>query len=461
MTKSDLAQAWRALWRATIPPRATPASEDAVESDAVLLAETRYARALRRAVGAVAAIALLLVGMQALLASLLVSSAGDGPATAALAPAALSVEQGGSALILLLPASIALQLLLRMPRDPENHGLDDAVAHRQFWGHVAFFVALASSYVALSAFTGACAENLPSPTVNVVEVFSVPIGATLTMLIAADAAVQADAEAVRLDLGKERAARAVRQMEAALRRIVGRIDPHPKTSLWVQGAIFGLVLIGVAGVGVHQVFHDGGLTGVFVIFALVLTLFAVGTAVQVLPLLLQSKILDAVVILVPPAVVTVVVAMEAATTAMRVEGEDDTVVYLQGLGYGLALPLPAAMVVAVLLIPRGRGRVTSPLFSVARQNLESQIARLQQQEPKAEPRVWRALAGIAICVSPLPPLAFVLAIAATWQRRLEADARRGLIIAGWVVSSTVAVLELAGLALLPIYGAALGWFSLS
>ncbi|MFB8188783.1 hypothetical protein ACFC14_05600 [Microbacterium sp. NPDC055988] len=401
--------------------------------------------------------------MQALLASLLASSAGGGPATAVLKPAALAVEQGGSALILLLPASIALQLLLRMPRDPENHGRDDAVAHRQFWGRVAFFVALASSYVALSTFVGACAQNLPAATVNVVEVFGVPIGATLTMLIAADAAVQADAEAARLELGKERVARTVGQMEAALRRVIGRSDPHPKTSMGMQGAIFGLVFIGVAGVGVHQVFHDGALTGVFVIFALVLTLFAVGTAVQVLPSLLQSKILDVVVTLVPPAMVTVVVAMEAATTAtaMRVGGEDDTVVYLQGLGYGLALPLPAAMTVAVLLIPRGRGRVTSPLFSVARQNLELQIARLQQQELKAEPRVWRALAGIAICVSPLPPLALVLAIAATWQRRLEADARRGLIIAGWVVSSTVAVLELAALALLPIYGAALGWFSLS
>ncbi|WCM55672.1 hypothetical protein JRG78_12330 [Microbacterium sp. EF45047] len=86
-----------------------------------------------------------------------------------------------------------------MPRDRESTEPEDAVAQRQFWGRVAAIVALASAFVALSAFANAFVASIPGA-LDVVRLFGVPAGATLAMLIAADAATLAETQAERLSL---------------------------------------------------------------------------------------------------------------------------------------------------------------------------------------------------------------------------------------------------------------------
>ncbi|WAA66130.1 hypothetical protein [Microbacterium oxydans] len=433
---------------------------DPVRGEAVVAAETKYARSLRRAVGVAALVGSLLVGVQVLLAWLTRTAAeAQQTAVSVVSPATLDGQQGGAALLLLLPSSIALQVLLRMPRDHENVEPEDAVAHRQFWGRMAAVVAMASAFVALSTFVNAAVANVTVNSLDVVEMFGVPAGAVLALLIAADAATQADLEAVRLSLASTRTAEAIERTRAAVSRIPGRADQSPKRSLVIQGVVVGVVVIGAGSALVHGMIGHAGLTAAYAFFATALSVFALGTAAQMIPSVLQAKILDTVIVLVPPALVTVVVVLEGATTAMRFASGEDQSRYLTGLTYGLLIALPPVMIVAALVLPRGRGRVSSPLFAVARSSLLAQIARLEKVETRGESDPWRVFAALAILASPLPPVALVLAVIATWQRRQSTDRRRPLIVGAWVVAGTVAVIEIVAVVTLPIYGQVLGWFA--
>lgn len=437
-------------------PATPPGVTDPGHGDAVVAAETRYAGSLRRAVGLAALVAVLLVGIQILLAWLTATSgAASGQGSPMISPATLSVEQGGTALVLLLPASIALQVLLRMPRDPESTGFEDSVAHRQFWGRVAVVVAMASAFVALSSFLGAMAVNFGAGTLDVVQIFGIPVGAALTLLIAADAAVLADLEAERLSLASSRAEDAVVKIEDAITRIPGKADPHPKRSLVVQSLVVGILVIGAATAGVFLLVRNPGLTAAFAFFATALSLFALGTATQIVPSLLQAKILDALLVLVPPALVTLVVVLEGATSAMPLIAGTDEQRYLQGLAYGLLITVPPALIVTFLLVPRGPARVSPPLFAVARAALEAQIGRLRNQPARTAAAPWRVLSTLAIITCLVPPVSVVLVIAATWLRKQSGDRRVALLVVAWVFTMVVAGLEIAALATLPLWWSAL------
>ncbi len=447
------------------PKRSTDADEQVpsvgtVGADAVIMAETRYARSLRRTAGRATAVGVLLVGVQMLFVALTGLNPDRGDSSLSLSPATLRLDHGGAALALLLPASIALQVLLRMPRDHESIEPEDAIAHRQFWGRVAAVVAMSSAFVGLSTFLTAAGPHFPHD-LDVVRLFGVPVGAAMTLLISADAATVADLEAERLSLAPSRAGAAVDRIRSAVSRIPGEIDPTPLRSLMTRGVVLAVVTIAAGSWMVHGMLGLVGLTAAYAAFTAVLTLFAVGAAAQAIPSAIQAKVLDTMMVLVPPALVSIVVALEGSATAMRLGSGDDVPRYLAGLTYGLLILLPPGAIVAALAFIPGSGGRSPALLAVARSSLQTQIERLQKVQEPEEPQAWRVFAVVAMITSLLPPVSLVLVVIAYWLRRSSSDARRGLIVAAWVITVLVAVLEVAALALLPVYGELLGWFTVA
>lgn len=463
--KRTFARTWAALRRLRGSDAQDEVVDDVAETrtvhaEAVVIAETRYARSLRRSAGRATLIGVVLVGVQVLFVGLSALGPADRSSALSLSPATLGPDHGAAALVLLLPASIALQLLLRMPRDQENIEPEDASAHRQFWGRVAAVVAMSSAFVAFSTFLGAATTHFPR-SLDVVQLFGVPAGAAMTLLIAADAATLADLEAERLSLASSRTGVAVERIEAAIERIPGAIDPHPKRSLLWRGTVLAVVTIAAGSWAVQGMLGLVGLTAAYAVFSAVLCLFAVGAAVQAIPSALQARVLDTMMVVLPPALVSVVIALEGSATAMRLGSGDDVPRYLQGLAYGLLILVPPVMVIGTLVFLRGRRNRSPALLSVARSSLQAQVERMRRVKAPQEPEPWRAFAVVAMLLSLLPPASFVLAAIAAWSRRSSSDVRRGLIISMWLLTVLVAVLEIAALALLPFYGEWLGWFEVS
>lgn len=437
-------------------------ADDAVGSaargDVVLVAETRYARSVRRSVGRAALVGALLVSMQALLAWM--TRIDGSTARSEVSPVTLAVENGVAALLVLLPASIALQVLVRMPRDHENIELEDACAHRQFWGRAAAVVAMASAFIAQSTFVHALVENAQGHRIDVVELFGVPAGAAITLLIAADAATLADLEAERLSLDDSRASITLRNIEAAIARIPGMERPHPKRRLAVQLSLLGVLTIGGGSWLAHVLTGHVGMAVGYAILALMLLPFALHASAQAIPAVLQTKILETVLLLLMPSLLVVVIVLEGAVTAMQVGTGGDVSRYLAGVAYGFLIAAPSVVIVVAFIIPRGERRASPPLFAVARASLNAQAERLRKVAPPADPEPWRVFAWLAIAMFVLPPISVTLATIATCLRREAGDARRGLIGWAWAITALATMLELGALVLLPFYGEALGWFTL-
>lgn len=437
---------------------ADDAIKDAASGDVVVVAETRYARSVRRWVGRAALFGASLVAVQAFLAWMTRIDAST--TRSELSPVTLAVENGGAALLLLLPVSIALQVLVRMPRDQESVGAEDACAHRQFWGRVAGVVTLASAFVALSTFAHSFAANTQARTLNVVELLGVPLGAAITLLIAADAAALAEMEAERLSLDTSRLSVTIRGIETAIDRIPGKERTHPRRGLVVQGSLLGVLTIGAGAWLAHLLIGHIVMTASYAVLSIMLLSFALLTALQVIPSVLQTKILEVVMLLVLPTLVVVVMVLEGAVTAMQVGAGSDVARYLSGIAYGFLIGMPSIVVVVGLTIPRGDQRASPPLLAVAGARLKTQAERLQKVTPQADPEPWRVFAWLAIALFILPPASATLATIATWLRAEAGDARRGLLSWAWVTTVLATVLELGAVVLLPFYGEALGWFTL-
>lgn len=437
-------------------------ADDAVGSaargDVVLVAETRYARSVRRSVGRAALVGALLVAMQALLVWM--TRIDVSTARSEVSPVTLAVENGEAALLVLLPASIALQVLVRMPRDHESIELEDACAHRQFWGRVAAVVAMASAFIAQSTFVHALVENGQGHRLDVVELFGVPAGAAITLLIAADAATLADMEAERLSLDDSRASATLRNIEAAIARIPGTEHPHPKRRLVVQLSLLGVLTIGGGSWLAYTLNGHVGMTVGYAVLALMLLPFALHASMQAIPAVLQAKILETVLLLLMPSLLVVVIVLEGAVAAMQVGTGGDVSRYLAGVAYGFLIPAPSVVIVLALIIPRGEQRASPPLFAVAQVSLNAQADRVRKVAPPADPEPWRIFAWLAIAMSVLPPISVALATIATCLHREAGDARGGLIGWAWVIMALATMLELGALVLLPFYGEAMGWFTL-
>lgn len=321
------------------------------DAHAVIAAETRYGRSLRQNIGLSVLVGGLIVGVQALLTW--ISSAGPQDRTPSLSPAALAGEDGFTALTVLLPVSIALQVLLRLPRDHESTAQDEAIAHRQLWGRIAGVVAMASAYVALSTFFDALIGSLSIMTVDIGKIAGVPLGLTIAMLFAADAATVADHQAERIDLAPVRSERTAEELNDAIRRIPGKVTPHPRRALIVQGMVVSAAATGAGSIVVQLIIGHRGATFVYAAVSALLTLFVLGVAVQVISSVVKLRILDTLTLLVPAGSLIVLFILESAFVAMHFDTGGDMRRYLIGLGFGFLVAMPSSVTVALLSIPRG------------------------------------------------------------------------------------------------------------
>lgn len=438
---------------------ADDATTDETIGDAVVLAETQYAARVRRTVVYTSAGGGMLAGLLALLGGLTRMAVNSD--SASISPVALSNQQGGGALLLLLPVSIALQVLLRMPRDRERIPVEEDIAHRQFWGNVSSVVATAAAFVAVSTFLAALSHIGQSDGLDVVKVFGVPAGAAIALLIAADAASLAELQADRLSLPRSRSDAAVRSIEAAIDRLAGKPRKRPYVSLVVQGMIVAALTISGGAWLAQVIVEQPRLTFVYAVLTTSLSVFVALAATRATPAVLENKILDALMTVMLPTLVAIAFVVEAMSGALYLNPGDDLITYYRAVAFGLLVGLPPIIIVAALTIPRGERMASPPLLAVARSSLQAKAERVKKIKERRESEPWRVFASLAMGLCLLPPAAFVLMVIATWQRREAKDNRRGLIVTGWVITVLMASSELALLALLPFLAAELGWFSLS
>lgn len=443
-------------------PTGARAEETPTASRDVLREEERYTREVLRVAGVALVTAIALYLSFTVVA--LISSIGTSSSAPSISIPRLEQNGAGAALIVLLPLSVALQVLMRMPRDPEASQLAQSIAQRQFWGNIAATVSVASGFVGLGAFLDEFVSSVArAEAVDFMRVAGVPLGAGAALLIAADAVALAALEARRLNLGRERRHHEIVLRRLARTRILGKAGAHPVAAAIIQGMVVLLLTIVPAAVLVQLQFRHANVTAAFVAAAVILATFAVVTFVQVVRATVMLRMLDAVPALGLFALVCLIYGMQVGVSTLTIsDGVDNPVDCIPAIVLGLAVPIPAVVVAAVLTSPRRRHLVAAPLLDLTRRRLDKEIYRLNSAQDTPAPREsWEPFAWTAIVLGVLPMAALPAAAIAQLLRRGSALRRKlGLMVAAWLVSALMLVLQIVALLLLPSVGEALGWFTI-
>lgn len=441
-----------------------PSREVATSSpQKVLREEERYTREVLRLTGISLVTAILLFlsfALFAVLSSLDVSSTAP-----TMSVPQVGVDRAGAALIVLLPLAIALQVLMRMPRDPEMMHAAESAAHRQFWGHIAAVVAMASGFVGIGSFLhelmSFAASDQP---LDFLRLAGVPLGAAASLLIAADAATLSNFDARRLNLRGARRAQQIAVRRVARMRILGTGREHPAGATAFQGIVATAATIVPLSLLVQNHFGKTNITAMFAAAAVILVAFAWYTFGQVLRSTVMLRMLDAIVTLGFVALVFLIYGMQVVAGVLTSLGTMNSVEeYIPVVALGLATPLPALVVIAVLTLPRGARRRTAPLLDMTRRRLGKEIERISTSKDESERRrTWTPFAWTAIVLCLLPLAALPAAVIAQSLRRGDQEAdKRGLMVTAWAAPLLALMSEIAAVMLLPMVGEALGWFTLT
>lgn len=373
----------------------------------------------------------------------------------------IGLPEAGAALLVLLPVSIALQILLRLARDPEQLGPEDAVAQRQFWGNFAGLVAAGSAFVALCAFVVAFIATGSGTTLDLNQLFGVPIGAIVAMLLSADAAASAERESDRLQLAGAYRDAEIRALEHAAAQVGEKEHEHPRRRLIRWASIALLLSLALAGLLSWLLLRDGRAITLFTVMASILTLFVALALPRAATAVLRGKPLDIMMQILPPALILLLFGLQLTAysfTLIPRSSWNEPWAYLPGIAYGLLIFLPIVLVSVLLTTRVPRMKFAAPLLDYSRSTLESTAERLRKKEPKRpEFETWEIFAWSSICTCLLPFVSFPLAGGATFHRARSANRPRRLFLRMWICIAVVAALEIAALLLLPLYATSMGW----
>lgn len=428
----------------------------------VVDASENYSRAVLRSIGGSVGVAVLLFSVQAVIAlqSSLAPKSQQGPAVPY---PSLTLQDSGGALAFLLPASIALQVLLRLARAQvlSKEAAAAEVAQRQFWGTVAGIVAMAAAFIALGSFADGFVSGLAGSTLDLKRVFGVPLGALIAMLFATDAAALAQQEARALELDTAYRDRECAALDDAAQRVSGVGYRHPRRRFAWQSALVCVCLVFTCAATAFALVQDAPATFVFTCTSLAVTAFTVWVLPGAAVYALRGKPLDMIMQIFPPIAVAGVFASQLIGFALPlVREKNDPWAYIAPIGYGLLLFAPIMLTPLVLSVPRSRIGRPAPLLDLARKRLTDEARRLRKYQERAAKRpTWAVLAWVAIGASVFPPIGFALAGAAAIHRS-RGDAKRSkLFRASWIVPAAFMLVEAGALLFLPVLAVAFGWVS--
>ncbi|MGQ7311063.1 hypothetical protein ACUOFU_05095 [Microbacterium arabinogalactanolyticum] len=369
----------------------------------------------------------------------------------------------GTAIIFLLPISIALQILLRLPRDPDQLKPDEATAQRQFWGSVAALVSAGSAFVALCAFVDGFIATVHDEVLDLNRLLGVPLGSVVALVIAADAAATAQREGRLLNLDSAYREEQINALEAAAKRATGDSSERPRRRLIIWLGLAVVVSVGVASAVVWFLLRDGRATALFGIIVLIVTFFSAFVLPHAGTDLLRGKLLEIIGQALQPVMVLLVFALQLTGFALSLIPEADQgqpSAYIPAIAYGVLAFLPVILATIMVAAHHPWSRLAPPLFDYAGSALLESARRLREKEPQSRERdTWEVFAWAAILTSMLPAIPLLLALAAKVHRADSPRRRRHLFAAMWVFPIVIAALEVIALLLFPLYATSLGWMT--
>ncbi|MHA7984834.1 hypothetical protein ACX9R5_03430 [Rathayibacter sp. CAU 1779] len=373
----------------------------------------------------------------------------------------ITLQDAGAALVVLLTVSIALQALLRLPRDPDRLTPEDAVAHRQFWGGFSSIVATAAAYIALCTFVNGFVTTVSESALDVKGLFGVPLGAVVALLLTSDAAAITQQEARVLRLADAYREKGIAALRIAADRVSGHRSTRPRQRFiwWSCGT--GVSAVTLAALAAWSLVPDSNAAFIFASIAVISTATAVIVLPEAATAVLRGKALDLIMLTILPAMMVLIFAVQLIGYALPLVVErDQPWAYVPAIGFGLLLFVPVVLVPASLSLPRLWGDRSAPLLDLARKKLEDEADRLRKKETgPRDLETWEVFARAAVWVSPVPIVALPLAAAAALHRTHAEDNNRKWLRAAWICPSVLALVEIAALLLLPVYAVALGWVS--
>ncbi|WP_169252581.1 hypothetical protein [Brevibacterium sp. 'Marine'] len=374
-----------------------------------------------------------------------------------------NLEAAGVAVTLLITAAVAVQVFLRLPRDPERFTKDDAVSQRQFWGPVATLIAVGSAFLVPYVLIDSIVSSTSSGTLNLASAIGIPLVAVLALIFASDAVTIVSEEA-----RKERLAQKLRQaridsLRATEVKIHGMARNRPRAALILNSIIFGSLLVAV-GTGVAwMLIEQRLLTFAFAVLSSLCTTGLIIVSTQAIPTILRGRVMEAIFQVLLPVLAITLVSIQSIILALPFvrssAGPED---YIPPIAYGMLVAVPSFATVTLLCTLRIKRDYPAAMLDFARTQIRLLRERYEREKEhhRSDSETWRILAGSAILFSPIPFVALFLSASATWHRKYSSDRSGGLHIAGWVIPILVAIVEALALLLVAFYGPKIGWFQL-
>src|SRR5699024_7025848 len=149
------------------------------------------------------------------------------------------------AVTLLITAAIAVQVFLRLPRDPERFSKEDAVSQRQFWGPVAILIAIGSAFLIPLVVVDAIITSADSGVLNMAEAIGIPLVAVLALVFASDATTIVAEEGKQQYFVQLQTKAKILELRKTAGRIKGKPRKGSTRALIGYSILIGSILVGL------------------------------------------------------------------------------------------------------------------------------------------------------------------------------------------------------------------------
>ena len=364
-------------------------------------------------------------------------------------------------LAILLAASLAVQSLLRMSRDPSRFTVEEAIAHRQYWGGIANLVALAAAFMLVYAFGNGLLGSIQNLELNLYTLFVLPFSALLALLSSTDASVLAENEAKKFSVKNGQYELEIQRLQSAIAKIPGTSRPRARRALVFSSIGLGAFSVGFCSLLVYFLLHDWTAVMLFASISLLLYCYVVPFVISSASLALRGRLLSSINQLIPAAFVPAVIVTQSLVPMLQITGagESDRLLSITTILACFATGVPTVLALGFLMVRMNPPRA-SLFLDFQRAKMRRSIIAIRTQTAEEDRReVWEYFAWAAVSLSWIPPAAFFLSVATTWHRPKTGKGTKGLLY-GWAWAAPIIglLVEIALLVLLPWYGHALGWF---
>ncbi|WP_240372886.1 hypothetical protein [Brevibacterium zhoupengii] len=369
----------------------------------------------------------------------------------------------GVAVTLLITSAIAVQIFLRLPRDPERFTENDAVSHRQFWGPVANLIAVGSAFLVPYVIVDSLISAVETGVLNLAQAIGIPLVAVIALVFASDAVTIVSEEAQHPRYRQMVRGARLASLHRTKSQINGVPRKHPVPAFILYSLVVGSLIVGAGSWIVWALFEQPSLTIAFVILTSLSTGGMTLVCTQAVTAALRGRILDSIFQVILPVLAITLVSLQSIMIASPyISRPSIPESYIPALAYGILVTVPPFASVGILATIRIPRKFTSPMVDLSRHQLDKLIERYKMESPESPSggETWRLLSGCAIALSPFPFVSLFLAVGATWHRSSSPQKTKGLFVTGWIFAIAFTIGEIAAILLVAFYGPELGWFKL-